>query len=95
MSQHLNNMKLGDTIMMKGPKGHLDYKGKGNFTIAHKRDNVEKYKKKKIGMVAGGTGITPMLQGIQEQFSISLLNFFFFLHIILYISRLPFMKIKI
>ena len=57
MSQHLISMKLGDTILMKGPKG------RGQFSIAHKRDNVVQYKKKKIGMVAGGTGITPMLQG--------------------------------
>lgn len=63
MSQHLNSMQLGDTILMKGPKGHLDYKGRGQFSIAHKRDNVVQYNKKKIGMVAGGTGITPMLQG--------------------------------
>lgn len=65
MSQHLASMKIGDSILMKGPKGHLDYKGKGNFTIAHRRDNIISYKKKKIGMVAGGTGITPMLQIIR------------------------------
>ena len=65
MSQHLNSMKLGDTILMKGPKGHLDYQGRGKFSIAHKKDNVVQYKKKKIGMVAGGTGITPMLQGMR------------------------------
>lgn len=64
MSQHLNSMQLGDTILMKGPKGHLDYQGRGQFTIAHKRDNIVQYNKKKIGMVAGGTGITPMLQGV-------------------------------
>jgi cytochrome-b5 reductase len=64
MSQHLNNMKIGDTMLMKGPKGHLDYKGKGKFTILHKRE-VTQYKKKKLGMVAGGTGITPMLQVIR------------------------------
>jgi cytochrome-b5 reductase len=64
MSQHLNSMQLGDTILMKGPKGHLDYKGRGQFSIAHKRNNIVQYNKKKIGMVAGGTGITPMLQGM-------------------------------
>jgi cytochrome-b5 reductase len=62
MSQHLNNMKIGDTIMMKGPKGHLDYKGRGKFTIMKRREEIP-YHKKKLGMVAGGTGITPMLQG--------------------------------
>lgn len=64
MSQHLNSMKIGDTMLMKGPKGHLDYKGQGRFTI-NKRGNITKYTKKRIGMVAGGTGITPMLQIIR------------------------------
>lgn len=53
MSQHLNNLKIGDTIMMKGPKGHLDYKGRGVFSIARRRDNIVEYRKKKIGMIAG------------------------------------------
>jgi cytochrome-b5 reductase len=61
MSQHLESMQVGDSILMKGPKGHLDYKGRGRFTIKQK-GQVTEYKKKKIGMVAGGTGITPMLQ---------------------------------
>jgi len=65
MSQHLASLKVGDSILMKGPKGHLDYKGAGKFTIAHKRDNIVSYKKKNIGMIAGGTGITPMLQIIR------------------------------
>lgn len=64
MSQHLNSLKIGETILMKGPKGHLDYKGVGRFTILQKREVVE-YRKKKIGMIAGGTGITPMLQVIR------------------------------
>ncbi len=62
MTQHLASLKIGDSMLMKGPKGHLDYKGRGCFTIAHKRNHVVSYKKKRIGMVAGGTGITPMLQ---------------------------------
>ena len=65
MSQYLNDLKVGQTLLMKGPKGHLDYYGRGRFTIAHKRDEVRKYKMKKIGMIAGGTGITPMLQVIR------------------------------
>lgn len=65
MSQHLDSLKVGDTIAMKGPKGHLHYKGRGRFTITHRGEKTE-YFKKKIGMVAGGTGITPMLQVIRE-----------------------------
>lgn len=63
MSQHLNSLKIGDTILMKGPKGHLEYKGKGQFTIT-KRNQATNYKKRRIGMIAGGTGITPMMQVI-------------------------------
>lgn len=61
---HMESLKIGDTMLMKGPKGHLDYLGRGKFTIMHKR-KMTHYKKKKIGMVAGGTGITPMLQVIR------------------------------
>ncbi len=64
MSQHLNSLKIGDTILMQGPKGHLEYLGKGSFTIT-KRGEITQYRKKKIGMIAGGTGITPMLQIIR------------------------------
>lgn len=55
MSQHLDNLKLGETILMKGPKGHLEYLKDGNFTIL-KRSVKTSYSKKKIGMVCGGTG---------------------------------------
>ena len=46
---------------MEGPKGRLEYKGYGDFVIAKK----EILGKKKIGCVAGGTGITPVYQVIQ------------------------------
>lgn len=45
---------------MEGPKGKLSYVGWGNFYI-----NKEYHIKKKIGMIAGGSGITPMFQIIQ------------------------------
>ncbi len=64
MSQHLESLKIGDTMLMRGPKGHLEYLGKGSFTIK-KKNEVFKYQKKNIGMIAGGTGITPMLQIIR------------------------------
>jgi cytochrome-b5 reductase len=64
MSQHMERLKIGDKMHMKGPKGHLTYHGKGKFDIVHKRQ-LTTHKKRKIGMVAGGTGITPMLQVIR------------------------------
>ncbi|KAG2393720.1 hypothetical protein C9374_007251 [Naegleria lovaniensis] len=51
MTQHLDTMKIGDTILVSGPKGRFNY---------------EKNKYSKLGMIAGGTGITPMLQVIEE-----------------------------
>ena len=54
MSKHLNAMKVGDKIKMEGPMGLLNYLGNGNFTLRKKPIN-----KKKIGMIAGGSGITP------------------------------------
>lgn len=62
MSQHLYNMQVGDRLLMRGPKGNVDYKGKGKFEVRRKANEVVTYNVRKIGMVAGGTGITPMLQ---------------------------------
>ncbi|CAI5500222.1 unnamed protein product [Closterium sp. Naga37s-1] len=49
MSQHMFSLKPGDVLEMKGPIPKLPY---------------QPYMKRSIGMVAGGTGITPMLQVI-------------------------------
>ncbi|PIA17065.1 ferredoxin reductase-like protein [Coemansia reversa NRRL 1564] len=51
ISSYLNNMKIGDTINARGPRGTFQYKP--NMVRA-------------IGMIAGGTGITPMFQIIQH-----------------------------
>ncbi|OAY31665.1 NADH-cytochrome b5 reductase-like protein [Manihot esculenta] len=50
MSQHFASLKPGDAIEIKGPIEKLRYS-----------PNMKKH----IGMVAGGTGITPMLQVIE------------------------------
>lgn len=66
LSQHLENMKIGDTIDFKGPSGRLVYKGQGKFFIKiFRKDPPKEYNVKKIVMLAGGTGITPMLQLIR------------------------------
>ncbi|KAH9255579.1 hypothetical protein BASA81_006409 [Batrachochytrium salamandrivorans] len=55
MSRHIQQLKPGqDSLEMKGPFKKLDYKA--NMV-------------KKIGLVAGGTGVTPMLQVIREVLS--------------------------
>lgn len=67
MSQHLNNMAVGDFIDVRGPNGLLVYEGQGNFLIRpdKKTDPVQR-SVKKVGLIAGGTGITPMLQLIRQ-----------------------------
>jgi len=50
MSQHIDKLKVGDFLEVRGPKGLFVYK-----------PNMVKA----IGMVAGGTGVTPMLQVIR------------------------------
>ncbi|XP_041906795.1 NADH-cytochrome b5 reductase 3-like [Corvus kubaryi] len=66
MSQYLDSLKIGDTIDFRGPSGLLVYKGKGKFDIRpeKKAEPVTKTVKY-VGMIAGGTGITPMLQIIR------------------------------
>ena len=49
MSKHIGSLKPGDELEVKGPVMKLKY---------------EANMKRSIGMVAGGTGITPMLQVI-------------------------------
>ena len=41
---------------MEGPKGRLSYEGNNSFIIEKQIVN----NKKKIGCIAGGTGITPI-----------------------------------
>ncbi|KAK6056590.1 oxidoreductase, FAD-binding protein [Cooperia oncophora] len=63
MSQHLEQMKIGDTIDFRGPSGLIVYKGHGKFAIRPDKKSPPKERVfKKISMIAGGTGITPMLQ---------------------------------
>jgi len=69
MSQYLENMKIGDTIDVRGPSGHLVYNGNGEFAIRKdKKSEPKKLSVKRISMIAGGTGITPMLQLIRQVF---------------------------
>ena len=69
MSQHLGDLKVGESMLMRGPRGELDYTGPGRFTITHGYGDKATSRKiegiKKLGMVCGGTGLTPMLQVLQ------------------------------
>lgn len=64
MSQHLDLLSIGDTVDMKGPKGHLTYMGQGKFSVKQMRKPLSERHANHFGMIAGGTGITPCLQVI-------------------------------
>lgn len=49
MSQHLDSLDIGDTIDMKGPKGHMSYLGCGNFTVKLMRKPLESRHAKHFG----------------------------------------------
>ncbi|XP_075693129.1 NADH-cytochrome b5 reductase 2 [Rhinoderma darwinii] len=67
MSQYLDGLNIGDTIDFRGPNGLLVYKEKGKFAIRpDKKSEPQTKSTKHLGMLAGGTGITPMLQLIRH-----------------------------
>ena len=56
-------MKTGDTILFRGPAGHLFYHWPGKLSVKEYRTSKPEEKlASQLGMIAGGTGITPMLQ---------------------------------
>lgn len=50
ISRYFSFLKIGDKVKIKGPKGQFKYHSSLSY---------------EIGMIAGGTGITPMLQIIR------------------------------
>lgn len=69
MSQHLESLAIGDEISVRGPNGNLIYDGRGVFMIrAEKKLPFVRRTVKRVGMIAGGTGITPMLQIVRQVF---------------------------
>lgn len=68
MSQYLENMKVGEAINVSGPRGRLSYLGNGEFNIKaqKKSEPSNSVHVKRLSMIAGGTGITPMLQLIRH-----------------------------
>lgn len=65
MSQYLDAMAIGDTIAFRGPSGKLNYVGNGEFVVRRPKETLN-MNADKINMIAGGSGITPMLQLIRE-----------------------------
>lgn len=58
-TQLLDKVRIGETVDTKGPLGEYEYEGEGRYTIMHEPGTrIARH----IGMMAGGTGITPMWQ---------------------------------
>jgi len=66
MTQYLESLKIGDKVKVKGPSGRIKYKGNGKFEIRKdKKSEPVIYEFERIGLIAGGSGITPMYQLMQ------------------------------
>ncbi|XP_030632383.1 NADH-cytochrome b5 reductase 1 [Chanos chanos] len=67
MSQYLDSLRVGDVVEFRGPGGLLEYKGNGLFAVQpDKKSPAEMKTARTLGLIAGGTGITPMLQLIRD-----------------------------
>jgi len=71
MGNYLKNLPIGKSVNVKGPQGMIEYFGNGKFCVRRKykanpQQAIEQVQHvKTIGMIAGGTGLTPMLQIIR------------------------------
>lgn len=57
MTLGFSELVLGDVVELKGPVGHFIWKGKGMATLHDEERHVTE-----IGLICGGSGITPILQ---------------------------------
>lgn len=57
MTLGFSELVAGDTVELKGPVGHFIWKGKGTASIHGEEKHVSE-----IGLVCGGSGITPIRQ---------------------------------
>ncbi|CAH8509638.1 unnamed protein product [Schistosoma turkestanicum] len=63
MSQYVANLPINGFIDVRGPAGKLEYKGCGLFHIkSDLRSPPNPVKVKRVNMICGGSGITPMFQ---------------------------------
>lgn len=67
MTQYLESLKIGDSIEVRGPSGRLQYLGHGQFSIRKlRKDPPVNITAKNVGLIAGGVGITPILQLVRH-----------------------------
>lgn len=63
MTCAIHDLKVGDSMEMKGPLGEFIWAGKGYAMWKNVRVKV-----KNVGMIAAGSGITPILQTLRGIF---------------------------
>ncbi|KAF8971644.1 hypothetical protein BGZ46_010243 [Entomortierella lignicola] len=61
VTQYLDSMTIGERIPIKGPIGGFTYEGQGQYSHSSRGKN----RCLQIGMICGGTGLTPMYQIMQ------------------------------
>ncbi|KAI6233560.1 Cytochrome-b5 reductase [Aphelenchoides fujianensis] len=59
----LDSLQINEEANFTGPVGRISYRGDGLFRIREKRTHVERERRfRRLGMLAGGSGITPPFQ---------------------------------
>ena len=67
MTQYMEAMELGNQIDIRGPNGLLVYEGCGRFAVKPDKKTPPTIRnRRKVGLIAGGSGITPMLQIMRD-----------------------------
>ena len=63
LSQHLcDRIAVGSDVEFRGPMGEIEYLGGGAFEVHDDKGVKKRIAVKRAGLIAGGTGLTPMLQ---------------------------------
>ena len=63
LTSSLNDLKIGESIEMKGPLGEVSWNGNG-----HAMWKSVDVKVKNVGMICAGSGVTPILQVLRGIF---------------------------
>jgi cytochrome-b5 reductase len=67
MTQYLDQLTIGQTMDVSGPSGNIVYKDNGLFDIrSRKPEPYITRRVRRLGLIAGGSGITPMYQILNE-----------------------------
>ena len=63
LTRVLKDLRPRDEVMIRGPRGNLHYQGNGVFRLV---SSSTRRAFKSVNMIAGGTGLTPMLQILRQ-----------------------------